>query len=249
MLRSVLRQNTWNHPAGIGCNNCRLNQLCLPAGLGENDRLQLDSIIQRPPPLEPGEYLYRAGDPFHSVYIVRSGSVKTCRPTGNTQSEQVTGVYLPSEFFGLDGIAAGTYSRSAQALETTTVCTFRFHNLEDLAGRSRGFGRRLLEVLGRKMHLDQEQTTLLGKATVDERIAGLLVSLSDRLKQLGFSDREFHLSLSRLDIANYLGHAVETVSRVLSSFQQKGLLKIDRRHVLIQDLPALKKLAGMQSHD
>lgn len=249
MLRSVFRQPTWNHPAGAGCNNCRLYQLCLPANLGESDRLQLDSIIQRPPPLEPGEYLYRAGDPFNFVYIVRSGSVKTCRSMGGSHSEQVTGVYLPSEFFGLEGIAAGVYPRSAQALETTTVCAFGFNQLEDLAGRSRGFGRRLFELLGRKMYLDQEQATLLGKPTVDERIAGLLINLSGRLKKLGFSDREFHLSLSRLDIASYLGHAVETVSRVLSGFQQKGLIRITRRHVLIQDLAALKKLADMQSHD
>ena len=86
---------------------------------------------------------------------------------------------------------------------------------------------------------------VLGKPTAEERLAALLVSFSSRLKQRGFSDKEFRLSMSRHDIGSYLGLAVETVSRGLSRFQRQGLLRVDRRSVTLLNLAALKALAGM----
>jgi CRP/FNR family transcriptional regulator len=49
--------------------------------------------------------------------------------------------------------------------------------------------------------------------------------------------------MSRTDIANYLGLAVETVSRLFSRFQTDGLLSVDRKHVVIQDMEGLERMA------
>ncbi len=68
--------------------------------------------------------------------------------------------------------------------------------------------------------------------------------MSHRFKQRGFSPREFHLSMSRNDIGNYLGLAVETVSRLFTRFQEDGLLETERKHVRILDLTRLSVLAG-----
>jgi CRP/FNR family transcriptional regulator len=46
--------------------------------------------------------------------------------------------------------------------------------------------------------------------------------------------------MSRQDIGNYLGLAIETVSRLFARFQEEGLLKVNRREVTITNLPRLK---------
>jgi Crp-like helix-turn-helix domain len=59
------------------------------------------------------------------------------------------------------------------------------------------------------------------------------------MKEHGFSETEFNLSMPRTDLANYLGLAPATLSRILTRFEQEGLLHVDRRHIRITSLPRL----------
>ncbi len=227
----------------IACKDCSLFQLCLPHGISEADLALLDDIIDRRRPLARGKYLFEVGGPFRSIYVVRSGSVKTFAPTPDGE-EQVTGFHLPGELVGLDAISTGTHPCSAVALETASFCEIPFDQLEDLSEEARGLGRQLLRILSREIHDDHELLKLMGKHSAEARLAALLVSFMSRLERRGLSGRDFHLSMSRHDISNYLGLAVETVSRVFSRFQQDGLLTVDRRHVIINDVERLKAVAG-----
>jgi CRP/FNR family transcriptional regulator len=48
--------------------------------------------------------------------------------------------------------------------------------------------------------------------------------------------------MSRHEIGNYLGLAVETVSRLFTRFQDEGLLRVDRKHVELLDLDSLEAI-------
>ncbi len=50
--------------------------------------------------------------------------------------------------------------------------------------------------------------------------------------------------MSRNDIGNYLGLAVETVSRVFTRFQDEKVLTVQRRNVRIHDLTALRRISS-----
>ncbi|MES9927159.1 MAG: helix-turn-helix domain-containing protein, partial [Candidatus Thiodiazotropha sp. 6PDIVS] len=50
---------------------------------------------------------------------------------------------------------------------------------------------------------------------------------------------DFFLSMSRHEIGNYLGLAVETVSRLFTRFQDESLLRVERKHVQLLDIPRL----------
>jgi len=82
----------------------------------------------------------------------------------------------------------------------------------------------------------------LGQMKSDAKLASFLVSLSRRFKQRGFSQTEFNLSMSRHDIANYLGLTIETISRLFKSFQTQGILEVKNRHINILDHDALCKV-------
>jgi hemerythrin len=49
--------------------------------------------------------------------------------------------------------------------------------------------------------------------------------------------------MSRVDIGNYLGLADETVSRLFTRFKDEGLLKVERRHIRLIDVPRLHAIA------
>ena len=85
---------------------------------------------------------------------------------------------------------------------------------------------------------------LLGKKTAEEKLATFLLSLSRRFQDRGFSAREFQLTMSRGDIANHLGLAVETVSRLFTRFQDEGLIGIQGKAINLTDQDKLKQLCG-----
>jgi len=230
------------------CKQCSLMRLCLPMHIGSSDLLILDGIIQRRRPVRRGEHLFHAGDRFDAVYAVRSGALKTYTATEDGQ-EQVTGFHLPGELVAMDAIGPGTHPTSAKALETTSVCEIPFSRLEELANRIPDLQHHLFRLLSNEIHSDHEMLLTLGKMHAEGRLAGFLLSLSSRFRQRGYSATEFLLPMSRNDIGNYLGLAVETVSRLFTRFQEEGVLSADRKHIRLHDMDRLHEFAGRRGHD
>jgi CRP/FNR family transcriptional regulator len=98
--------------------------------------------------------------------------------------------------------------------------------------------------MSKELQSDEHFMLVLGKKTSEERLSNFLISLSTRFSQRGFSGTEFNLSMSRNDIANYLGLAVETVSRLFTRFQNAGLIEVNRKLITIKNLEGLNELAG-----
>lgn len=225
------------------CQTCSLASLCLPLALDLEDMDQFDAIIRRRAPLKKGEPLVRQDAPFTSVFAVRSGSLKQVTSEGRGD-DQLTNFYLPSEMVGLDGIDAQRYPGSVIALETTTVCEIPFDRLDALSERLPELRTQIYRSMSKEIHEDRRMLRLLSRKTADERLASFFTtSLSARFRRRGYSAYSFRLSMSRGDIGNYLGLAVETVSRILTRFQQQGLVTVSGREVNILDLAALENLA------
>jgi CRP/FNR family transcriptional regulator len=103
------------------------------------------------------------------------------------------------------------------------------------------------EVLGLDALEDEHHTcgaVALDTTTVCEV---LLLSLSERSRRRGLSGTELNLCMSRQDIGNYLGLAVETISRLFARFQEEGLLRVDRRLVTLAQIDRLKKMVGIET--
>ncbi len=224
------------------CSDCVLNPVCLPPAMPDDDLDQLEDIIERRRPLARGKPLFRQGDVFETVFAVRSGAIKTCitLPDG---AEQITGFYLPGEIVGLDGIAQQRHASTALALESTAVCALPFDRLETLAGHKPALQHHLFRLLSEEIHHDQQLLLLLGKRSAEARLAAFLLSLASRYKRRRLSETRFCLPMSRTDIGNHLGLAIETVSRLFSRLQQTGVLDVVGKDITIRDRAALCLLA------
>ncbi len=222
----------------VTCESCGLYQLCLPMGLATGDMERLDSVIKRRRKIEKGEHLYRMRDTFSTVYAIRSGSVKTYTSI-ESGAEQVTGFHLPGELLGLNAISTQYHTNSAVALETTSVCEVPFDRLKDLTRDIPAMQHHMLHVMSQEIQSDHCQLMMIAKMSAEARLARFLLSLSMHFGTRGFSATEFHLSMSRNDIANLLGLAVETISRLFSHFQEEGLLTVERKHIVIHDMDGL----------
>jgi CRP/FNR family transcriptional regulator len=227
------------HELKVSCQNCTLADLCLPHGMHKEEMEKLDAIVVRQQPIQPGHHLFRPGDKSHALFALRSGALKSYCITEDGE-EQVLGFTLPGELTGMDGLSGGSYASAAVVLETSSICELPYSKLEGLCHDLPSLQRQLLNVVGREITSDQQMLMLLGKRTAEERLASFLLSLSTRYKQRNLSPTEFNLPMSRQDIGNYLGLAIETVSRLFAQFQEKHVLKVNRRQIIILDMDGLK---------
>lgn len=226
----------------IACAQCGVYRLCLPLGLLEADLSLLESVVRRKATYKRGQLLFRPGDHFDYIYAIRSGSVKTSVQTPDGRV-QITGFHIAGELLGLSALDSGRYSCEARALETTSVCKVEAGRVEELAQRIPTIQYQMLRIMSGHIRRDEDLILLLGKRSAEERLAEYLLGLSRRFAARNYSPTQFRLSMSRGDIGNYLGIAEETVSRILSRFQNAGLVVIDRRQVRLVDLGQLAAMA------
>ena len=227
----------------VSCSECNLRELCFPHGMNDEELSHMDAVVEQPKPMHKSDYLYRDGDKAQAIFAVRSGCVKTMTESANGD-EQIVGFHLPGELLGLDGFADGSYTCNAVALETSSVCELPLDNLEELCGRLPGLQRQMRRIMGKEVANDHKMLLLLGKMTSEERLASFLLSMSSRMEERHWKESEFNLSMPRQDIANYLGMAVETVSRLFAAFQNDKIIEVDRRHITILNMDRLKVMVG-----
>ncbi|MFE8072704.1 fumarate/nitrate reduction transcriptional regulator Fnr [Marinobacteraceae bacterium S3BR75-40.1] len=220
------------------CNHCSLSNLCLPIAVSAEEITRLEEVVDQGASYDRGAHVFHQHEPFKSCYAVRSGAIKTYIETSSGE-EQVTGFYLPGEIVGLDSINTSQHSCSAKALERTTVCEIPIQKLENLSTQIPSLQHHFFQLMSQEIQNSQHLSMLLSKKTAEERLASLLLSLSSRFKRRKLSPTQIHLPMARNDIANFLGLAVETVSRVLTRFQKQGLIKLQGRDIDLLDVESL----------
>ncbi len=227
------------------CSVCTSARLCLPHGLDELRLREFECLVDEIGPLHAGDFVFRDGDAFHALYAVRAGMVKTYS-IDREGREQITGFFLPGELVGLDAVHVGHFRSHAVALDTSMVCRMSFPRVNELSRRWPELQQELLGAFSRGL---AEADKLRGDFSADERVAAFLVDLARRLECRGFSAKRLYLLMERRDIANFLGMAKETISRVLRRFQDEGVVLVDRREVQILKRERLDDLASAVLRD
>lgn len=230
--------------AYVACTRCSLFTLCLPVGTDDDGLAMLERIMQRPRPLRRGEWLFRRGDPFRALFVVRSGALKSCVPMDGA-AEHVIGFHLPGELLGLDAISAGAHGCAARALSVASVCRLPFDRLQELGAALPSLQQQMLRILCRQVFDDHGLQVLHGRRQADARLAAFIANLAARFRRRGLSGHEFRLSMSRDDIGSYLGLAKETVCRLLARLEDDGLVAVRGKWLHVRDGERLRARAGV----
>ncbi len=225
----------------VACSSCNLRELCMPIGFNLDDMKRLDEVVATRRRVKQGDLLFTSGEPFTSLYAIRTGFFKTSVSTDDGR-EQVTGFQMAGEVIGLDGIVSDSHSCNAVALEDSDVCVMPFANVEELSREFPVLQRHVHKIMSREIVRENSIMMLLGNMRAEERLAAFLLNLVQRLHARGFSQSELVLRMTREEIGSYLGMKLETVSRTFSKFSEDGIIDVKQRYVRIVQPDALKKI-------
>jgi CRP/FNR family transcriptional regulator len=232
----------------IHCQSRSFSHLCLPVSLNKAELESLDDIIERKRPLHKTDKLVSYGDNFHSLYAVRSGSLKSYI-SDKDGVEQIIGFHFPGDIIGFDALKDNKHASYTQALETAMVCEVSYDTLDQMSVKFPKLRQQIMRFMSAEIKHDHDLMMLLSKRSATERLLHFLIDLSQRFEERGFSAKQFNLSMTRNEIGNYLGLTVETISRLLTRFKKEELIKVDEKLISIVDFNGIKqRFADMEVH-
>ena len=173
--------------------------------------------------------IYAQGEKAGSYYQIEFGAVRVYRLLADGR-RQISAFHLAGETFGFE--ADHTHHFFADAIVGTGIRRFPFSALSTISAE-------LLPLALRSLTKAQEHLLVLGRQSAIERVAAFLVDLAERQGGLPQVD----LPMSRMDIGDYLGLTIETVSRVFSKLKETGVIRLpDARSVEIVKWVALRNM-------
>jgi CRP/FNR family nitrogen fixation transcriptional regulator len=176
--------------------------------------------------------IYREGDDAKSYYKVISGVVRTCKFFSDGR-RQIDEFYQGGDLFGIE--SGVSHSLSAEAVSDCVVVVYR---RSDFVNDQQRAGQMFAAMLTCLEHA-QAHALLLGRCSAVQKIASFLLDRAEMIK----GEQAVDLAMTRLDIADYLGLTIETVSRTMTQLDREGIIGLPTaRRVLILDHDALLDL-------
>ncbi|WP_349934839.1 helix-turn-helix domain-containing protein [Acetobacter sp. A11-2] len=231
------------------CLMCKVRDYNLCSSIEDQDVAVL-AHATRQITLPPGTAVIEEGTPASAFFNVINGTVKLFKslPDGR---RQITGFADAGQFVGLSN--SRTYSFGAETVSSVLLCRCTHTQIENLLAEYPRFARHLLSAVTNELTDAKEQMLLLGRKTAKEKVASFLL---DRIKQYHRThphdpDAETTASvpMTRVDIADYLGLTIETVSRTISALRRDKIISGTENHCIrILSLPNLQDIAyGLKS--
>lgn len=227
--------------AKSACLGCPVRSVGICGSLCSSGEADIIGALSRRVVYQGRSVLMEEGGPAHHAFNIVSGTVILSKtlPDGR---RQVLGFAVAGDFLGLAMRDVNTMS--AVALGPVEVCRMQRSHLRDLARQSPKFMAQLHDLMAGELESAHDHMMLLGRRGVEEKIACFLLSLRDRVARRQALSPRVDLPMTRLDIADYLGVTLETVSRTLSKMARNRLLVIVPDGVRLLDIARLEEMAA-----
>lgn len=226
----------------MSCGNCgeKHNSNCIElvpifSNL-TNDEMMEIALITTDRTYEKGEMVYTAGDVGEKLYVIHKGRVKISRIAANGK-EQVIRVLGPGEFMGeLSLFSPLPMTDNAEVLEKSTMCIIEGKRLKGIMGKYPTIAFKVMEELSQRLEKAENLIEDINLNSVETRLAQILIKMAD-------DKNEVLLNMKKGDFASQIGMSQETLSRKLTSFQEKGLIKqIGNRRIVLLDKDRLEEV-------
>jgi CRP/FNR family transcriptional regulator len=209
------------------------------SGLTESE---LDFLAQRSVPrrYSAGEIVFGEGERCTGLYVVESGNIRIYKSSADGR-EQVLSIDGPgSSIAEIPVFDGGNYPASGAAVDEANLLFVSKEDFQALCLAHPHVPLKVLRVVGARLRRLVGIIEELSFTTVRHRLATYLLRLAQQSGKRTPKGVEVSLPITNQELAAQIGTVRELVSRNLSRLQAEGMLKIDGRNVLIQNLKALE---------
>lgn len=218
--------------------------LVRPMPIETEDRPTLQSLFSRQPieKFEPGAAVFWEGDDAQHVFEVVTGVLRVYKIL-NDGRRVITGFMYPGDLIGVS--LKDRYLYTAEAVTRIQVRRFARQRFQEEINRSPELRPQLFARLCDEMAAAQDQMVLLARKSAEERVCSFLLHIAHRLESDRLPLTIVEVPMTRLDMADYIGLTIETVSRIMTRLTSRGIISPSGRHaVVLRKKDKLAALAG-----
>lgn len=190
-----------------------------------------------------GTPLFQEGSHSIGVYCIKEGKIKITK-LGDLGREQIIGLAKPGDLIGYRSVFGDRMSTSAIALEDSVVCFIPKEPFLETLKEAPDFSMDLFRLISSDLKKSDQLITHLAQKPVRERTAEALILLHDTYGTLS-DEKTLDVQLSRDEIANMIGTAMETAVRFLNEFKRDGIIDLSGKKIKILKKDELAKIANM----
>jgi CRP/FNR family transcriptional regulator len=239
-MKMSSRKDIHNSDIPILCKSCEARHKGICGAL-EPDQLVELARHTRQVRAKSGEELIGDTEEVKSYANVISGVVKLTKMLADGR-QQVIGLQFAPDFLGRP--FAEESRLSAEAASGVNLCKIPKSALESMIKSSPELEHRLLMQTLKELDEARDWMVTLGRKTASEKVASflyLIASNIDPSKDIDEIDSiKFDLPLTRVDIADFLGLTVETISRQLTKLRKDGVIEIENNRTFF--VPNIERL-------
>ncbi|WP_037154828.1 Crp/Fnr family transcriptional regulator [Rhizobium freirei] len=220
-----------------------LKEVTNPALFGaEPDSLQALFRKQPVEHLAAGQSVFLEGDIAKHLFEVVEGSLRIFKIISDGR-RVITGFLHAGDIVGVS--LKSHYLYSAEAIVDTRIRRFSRKAFEAEVARCPDLRPEVFSRLCDEMAAAQDQMVLLSRKNAEERLCTFLLKQMQPGPGLRGNTTIVELPMTRLDIADYLGLTIETVSRTMTKLTQRGIIcSIGRHAVRVMKYGVLAQLSG-----
>ena len=202
-----------------------------------------------PKMLKARQVLAAEGEPATTFYLVVVGHFKLSKlaPDGREIIARFIGPGDP--YAGVVVLGHPTYPISATAVEPARVLGWSRSTITDLASRYSQLRTNILQEITRHMTDALDRVSELSTERVSQRLARTLLRLAEHDGHVRGETIEIAHPITRQELADLAGTTLFTTSRLLSRWEQRGLIESTRGHVTLQRPSAIEGLAETPEED
>jgi len=191
--------------------------------------------------VKKGKELFMEGAYPRDVYIVKRGRVKLYKHNSDG-SETIIYIYSAGEMFGYRPLLCEEkHPASAMTMEDCGIYVVSSKQFLGFLKAGNSLSTILLRNLSHEFTVLVNRIGAFDQKTVKERLALSLLILREKYRKSG-ERSQVEISLSRADLAAYVGTSGETLARILTRFRQDGMIKMVARKIVIVNDRALMSI-------
>lgn len=185
------------------------------------------------------QQLYAEGKRPKSLFFIKKGRVKTFK-TNEDGKEYITNLFSDGDFLGYHALLESTlYDDNAEVLDETEIAIIPKDEFLEAVFNDLTIAHKFIKLISQSVKDQEERLIQLAYSSLRKRVAKALIDISAKLK---VGNNNTPISISRDDIAHYVGTATESLIRTLSDFKSEKLIEIREGKIRIENFDKLKNL-------
>ena len=198
---------------------------------------ELDEVLReaRSQRVARNRNIFGQGEKAHSFFVLLHGHVRASKTT--PMGEQVVVRYiLPGETFGVaPAIGLQHYPATATAVDDSVILAWPSSTWPRLVSRFPALAANTLQTVGNRLQESHARVVEMSTQQVEQRVANALLRLAKQAGHRVDHGVEIDFPISRQDIAQMTGTTLYTVSRILSGWEQRGLIESGRQRIVLRE--------------